>query len=373
MKLLMENYKAVNARLGLPENTQTFNPVHISGRKITVFSSDPLESDVAPMNIAVSSIAHLNALIGMPDDSDDSQIQYPPRLSELLGEKYQGTHLIRPFLHALTTEDREYLKMATEAYLMGNSGKVKEYEPLINAAGFPGKIAYFASSHDIELSGEVIVQGEDPVVWNFGRMVMKPHAALTVQAPLIVSASELVGASSAQSPNTITIHPPDLAYHALKGVDGMTGMEGTETGGNGAHGTAGSGGMKGLPQPPFNMDIHGSISGFLQIGARGGTGQNGGQGGAGGTGGNGRIQGNGGDGGKGGKSGDGGNCAPVRISCTSLNGKIENIRLKALPGIPGAGGKGGAGHLNGKDGDAGEAGKPGAEAHITVISAVLRS
>lgn len=385
----MESYKLINKRLSLSENTSTHQPSEVTERSITCFSSDPLESDIAPMIISTSSISHLNELIGMPDNCDDIHIEYPPSLSELMSSKYLEINDIRSFLHSLTSEDKKIIQIASLAYLMGDSQKVKEYEPIINATNFPGKVAYFSSPEELIISGEVIIKGEDPIIWNYGNITLKENGVIKVQAPMIISASSFD--CDNVDGNYIHIKVPDYQHKAANGIKGSKGADGviikqdfhhhSETefeekikqssilmgnGGKGGTGGDGKNGKKGLPQPPFIMTINGIISGNLLISASGGNGQDGGQGGDGGDGGIGSTQGDGGNGGIGGKSGDGGDGGVVRITYHLLLGKIDVTNKKSLSGNPGLGGIGGKGKVIGENGKQGKKGNSGSKSEIII-------
>jgi len=402
----IEKYKAINQKLNLPDDTKTHEPVKHPRGKRTVYSSDPIESDVPPKIIMVSSIEELNRMMGDTPKNDDHVI-YPPALNRGLSMRLAKAGSIDELKSILTPRDHASIKKAMIAYLIGNPKKVRKYVPLINRMNFPTKVAYFASPTDKVISGNVVVKGKAPVIWNYNTIKMKGKATLHIQAPLVIRANNFFSANDSGD-KIINIAPADYTSPASSGATGGTGVVGATgapgvckpnqsqkgtpmsciqppgnggSGGVGGIGSPGGLGLKGAAQSPFFLDITEAITGNLVIIAGGGDGQDGGTGGAGGTGGTGGIpgancppcppgkpgsQGAGGAGGAGGNGGDGGDGSQVIIYYKSLAGKVIIQRDHGVGGNPGMGGAGGSGITTGRSGNAGVSGASGSKSNIIV-------
>lgn len=137
-------------------------------KKNLVFSSDPLESDVPPIHVSVGSVAEFKLMVGVANEEDDSHIDYPGPMEQhhtkLLTDATSKADL-------LTKMDEKFalnMRKAANAYIMGDARKVMEYEGVINAIMFPGRIAVFTGGDmDIPAGETYTIQGTDPVIWNF--------------------------------------------------------------------------------------------------------------------------------------------------------------------------------------------------------------
>jgi len=417
----LEHFKAVNKRLGLPEDTethdgsqtpQTLGHLCKEGKDTIVYSSNPEKSDVPPMLIPVKSIAHLNELIGVPDHFDDKHIVYPPPLAGALSAKVNKASSPKDLIKSMTTNEHDNIRQAMEAYVMGNSEKVKDYEGLINRTALPKQVAYFASTDPLVIDKPVVVQGDDPVVWNYSSITMEDNGSLTAQAPMNITASELISegkdkiiTANAENYDGKNGNPSPNAPDGTDGNDGGSGQQGSsakcgtdssikgtpatcvtppgdgKTGGNGTDGSPGQPGLKGRTQSPFFLTIKEVITGNLIVQAGGGNGQNGGNGGKGGDGGPGGAAGNNcgpctkaaagqqgpaGKGGDAGAAGDGGDGSTVQIYYKQVDGDIQQKNVGGAPGNPGKEGSGGKGIGGGGNGGPGAQGKPGKLSVITI-------
>jgi hypothetical protein len=139
-----------------------------SKKKNLVFSSDPIGSDVPPLYVSVGSVAEFKSKIGVEDGEDDSHIEYPPRMEALHADLLKTATSKGDLLSKMDETMANNMRKAAHAYVMGDSRKVMEYEPLINKIMFPGKIAVFAGGElDIPAGQTYTIQGDDPVVWNY--------------------------------------------------------------------------------------------------------------------------------------------------------------------------------------------------------------
>ncbi|PPL03110.1 hypothetical protein [Parapedobacter indicus] len=183
----MGRFNAVNARLGLApaQSTHATNArvKDFVAKQHVVLSSNPAESDIPPYLIAVGSIAELNKLAGAPDDGDDTDVVYPPAASAHLTAKAEQPLTRAQLIGSLDDDTLADLKTAAAAYLKGNPAKVADYEPLINATLFPGKVAVFADSGDLNVpeNGSVTIKGADPVVLNYGSITVGQNGQIIVQ------------------------------------------------------------------------------------------------------------------------------------------------------------------------------------------------
>lgn len=396
-------YAAVNIRLGLAPDECTHGPIETyrNGETI-VFSSDPLESDVPPKIMAIASIAQMNKMVGIPDHIPDDHLYAPPPLGAALRSKLENANSSNEFWGALTDEDTENIKDAALVYVLGNSRRVAEYEPLINALMFPTKIACFCSTEDLIIKTPVVVKGNAPVCWCYNNIIIEPGGSLRAEVDMKIDCNNFkTAASGLEATDTgdylIDVSVPDYSGPATEGVDAGKGKEGdpgpdaveaqdmrtkgcpwvcvTEAqngkqGGKGGDGTVGSPGGRGANQGTFTLTVKEAITGKLIVSAGGGNGQDGGKGGNGGPGGPGGpggaagaqgkcmrkalqgTQGPGGQGAKGGKAGDGGDGNIVTVFYNILQGGVTPIYKGGKKGNPGRGGDVGPGNpAGGSDGN----------------------
>ncbi len=180
------NFEAMNTRLGLAPTQSTIataaNAKKSAPKQHIVLSSDPGESDVPPHIIAVGSIAELNKMVGAPDNGDDSHVQYPPAPPAQFTARAKQPISRAELIGGMDENSLNNLKMAATAYLKGNPTKVAAYEPMINAAMFPGKVAVFADAGNLNVpaNGSVTIQGNDPVVLNYGSITVGQNGQIVV-------------------------------------------------------------------------------------------------------------------------------------------------------------------------------------------------
>ncbi len=180
-----DNHALVNQRLGLAADahltlSKTIKSIQ-QQKKNLVFSSDPLESDVPPVHVSVGSIAEFKKMVGTPDGSDDSHINYPGAMADHHRELMSTVSSKQDLLGKMDEHLHDKMQKAAYAYVMGDSRKVQEYEPLINSLMFPGRIAVF-TGEDLDIpAGEVYtIKGEDPVVFNFEEITEGKDAEIMI-------------------------------------------------------------------------------------------------------------------------------------------------------------------------------------------------
>lgn len=184
-KAQQDNHASVNQRLGLPADAHLTLSKQIKSiqkqKKNLVFSSDPLESDVPPVHVSVGSIAEFKKMVGVPDDQDDSHVNYPSSLSDYHRQLITSVGSKAELLSRMDEDLHDKMRQAAYAYVMGNSSKVQEYEPLINSLMFPGRIAIFTGEDlDIPAGETYTVKGEDPVVMNFEEITEGKDAEIMI-------------------------------------------------------------------------------------------------------------------------------------------------------------------------------------------------
>ena len=415
------NYAAVNNRMGLSHDFSSHGPIESQAGVPLVFSADPLESHVPPKIISVASIAQMNDMLGVPDHFPDEHIEGPEPLEQRVQFHLSNVGSTNELWSKLTESDIKNVKTAARTYILGNSERVKEYEPLINALMFPAKIAYFACPDDYIIKGPVVVKksGSTPIYWCYNNIIIEPGGSITSEAEdfkidcnnfKTVSAAASEYGLEAGTDYKIDISVAGYTKAAPDGTDAGQGNQGPK-GDNavekqdmgtkgcpwtcvsqakdgkpgliGGNGTPGSPGGRGQDQGTFTMTVKQVITGQLIITVGGGNGQDAGRGGNGGPGGPGGFpgdvgvhaacttkanqgpQGPGGNGAKGGKGGDGGDGNVVTIFYTSIEGGVQPNYVGGLPGNPGKGGAVGPGiPAGGSDG----VGDPGGNGKIVKIS-----
>ncbi|OZG72735.1 hypothetical protein BTA51_14525 [Hahella sp. CCB-MM4] len=185
----------VNQRLGMGANETTFCQDHImsKGSGPVHMSSDPLASHIPPKIIPVASIADMNKLVGIPDTNDDSHVEYPEPARQEHLNLLKSANSTDEFHRSVTPEMHENIRKAATAYVLGNSSKVKDYEPLINARMFPGKVAAFVAD-DIVITADnpLIIKPGDPQVHNYGTITVKPGGYIQVSENATINCQQFI-------------------------------------------------------------------------------------------------------------------------------------------------------------------------------------
>jgi hypothetical protein len=173
----------VNKRLGMGPTETTFSQEDSkSSGGATHFSSDPLSSHIPPKIVPVASIAELNKLVGIADTNDDSHVEYPVSLPKAHLAVFNSAKSTEEFHSSVTHEMHANIHKAATAYVLGNSKKVHEYEPLINARMFPGKVAVFVAQNiTVTAESPLIIKPGDPQLHNYGIVTIKPGGYIRVE------------------------------------------------------------------------------------------------------------------------------------------------------------------------------------------------
>ncbi len=181
------NFASFNQRLGLApdelihDTTEQHAQLKAVNDGPVIISSNPGESHIPVKIVPVGSIAELNKMVGLPDNGDDSDVHYPDPLPEHQTSLLQTANSRAELFAGLDDSTFETVKKAATAFLMGNSARLADHEPMINAMMFPGQVA-LATGSDLNIpAGQTyVIQGNDPVVLNYGRITVGTGAQIKV-------------------------------------------------------------------------------------------------------------------------------------------------------------------------------------------------
>jgi hypothetical protein len=125
----------------------------------------------------------MRKMSGFPDEYEDSgqeEPDYPDPPSK--GEMNLADGYAANISSSLSDDLRDRIRRAAECYVMGNPEKVKDYESLINATLFPGRIAVFTGDIlDVPANTTHVIGGKEPVKLNFEKIIVGDNATISVQ------------------------------------------------------------------------------------------------------------------------------------------------------------------------------------------------
>lgn len=176
-------FARINALLGLGPDECTYSsdeqPENL------VLSSDASESSVPPHFIPVGSIAELRKIAGYEDIHPKTAVKseyeshYPAPLA--LAEKNLLNDQANAMKPNLSAELRTRVEQAAAAYVMLDPDRVREYEPLINATLFPGKVAAFVADNlNVPAGQTVTLKGPDGTIFNYGAVTVGKGGSIVV-------------------------------------------------------------------------------------------------------------------------------------------------------------------------------------------------
>ncbi|WP_131800264.1 hypothetical protein [Methylobacterium indicum] len=156
-------------------------------------------SDVPVIQHEIKDVAQMKALGGIPDEHytqhgiADHHVEYPPAIDHdpqhaLTAAKGDMCAL----LEHLGPERSGHVGSALRAYLLGNSSKVQDYEPLINTMHFPvtgGVVAL--DSITVTPGNPLKITGPGPVSMNVAVMTVEPGAQVIVETELTLNIGQL--------------------------------------------------------------------------------------------------------------------------------------------------------------------------------------
>jgi hypothetical protein len=164
--------------------------------------ADPDQSHLPPTLIEVKDIAELNARFGVPDahyqvrNLSDAFVDYPPppHPQALAAVAACGGDRCK-LLADMEPEHLEQTRQAMRVYLMGDSAKVQDHEPAINAAFFPLVGAAFGAERIVvDKDHPLIIDSTDHqqlVTLSYGSITIQPGGQIIVKTPANVTAGLL--------------------------------------------------------------------------------------------------------------------------------------------------------------------------------------
>lgn len=180
-----EAFAKINALLGLGPDECTYRIQEGAQPQKLILSSEPEHSNVPPYFVPIGSIAELRKVAGYEDIHpktgyrEADEIHYPESLSEshkaLLDSQPNG---MKPIV---SPELKRMIEKAAIAFVMLDPERVREYEPLINAVMFPGKVAAFvAEDLEVQTGQTVELTGNSGTVFNYGTVTVHPGGSIIV-------------------------------------------------------------------------------------------------------------------------------------------------------------------------------------------------
>jgi hypothetical protein len=181
-------FEANNALVGLGPAEFTAPPPQQRGSLAPpsrrLMSHDPEESNFTPHLVEVGSIADLRRIAGFPEEHVGAAAEphYPDPPSEQELQLVSGNNLTSQKFQTDDEDLQQRIMQAANAYVMGDPSKVKEYEPLINAAMFPGQVAAFAGDTlEIPANTVHVIGGDNPVYLNYGQIIVGEGATISIE------------------------------------------------------------------------------------------------------------------------------------------------------------------------------------------------
>ncbi len=136
----------------------------------------------------VKDIAEMKRLGGVPDhhytkeNHGDGHIDYPspPPQSALAAAKQHAGDVCR-LQDALDAETLANVDRAARTYLTGNSAKVKDWEPIINALAYPLEGSVLNAGDVVVTPGNpLVINGPGPVAFNANSITVYPGGQILV-------------------------------------------------------------------------------------------------------------------------------------------------------------------------------------------------
>ncbi|HLO76845.1 MAG TPA: hypothetical protein VK196_10375 [Magnetospirillum sp.] len=148
----------------------------------------------------VNSVAEMKVLGGIPDfhftedGLSDNYVDYPPppppRAQAALAETSDD---ICALSLSLGAEVCNLISKATTAFLLGNSAKVAEWEPIINAMSFPLKGTVINADTIVVQPGEpLVISGPGPVQVNANTIQVLPGGQIIVQTEVTFNVNNFI-------------------------------------------------------------------------------------------------------------------------------------------------------------------------------------
>ncbi|RCW84099.1 hypothetical protein [Paracoccus lutimaris] len=133
-----------------------------------VLSADPSISAIEPTIVPYNSLAELKAMIGRADSDytdgpfSDRLLDYPAPLDRDRVHALMATRNECDFDYQVTRDELHALYRAAQAYIMGNSQKLKTHEPILNKRFGTGSVAVLAVEALVVKAGHPVIFAPDP-------------------------------------------------------------------------------------------------------------------------------------------------------------------------------------------------------------------
>jgi hypothetical protein len=174
--------------------------------KTASISSNVKKSALTPHYRIVNSIAELMKYGGVPDEHfkkaklSDAHVSYPEakwdeKRNRLISKATDGNQLA----FMLTPDERDTLKQAMTAYMLGDSSKVKSYEEMINAVHFPMTATVFAAQN-ITIAANTTLTINPPGDWSpsdpyqliIGILTIETGGQLQIMVPCNLEVQQII-------------------------------------------------------------------------------------------------------------------------------------------------------------------------------------
>jgi hypothetical protein len=204
----LEKFKAIQTRFGLSD-TQLTHAATLStadhGGDL-VFSPSEALSSVPPMHVPYKSMAELKAMIGRPDTDfthgpmSDRLYHVPAPLQDQRVGLLAATKDEADFDHHVAPNEAKALFAAAQAYVYGNSQKVKHFEGLLDKRFAPSTLAVFSGTDLVVKSGEKLTIKADPedpqkvVALNYQAITVEQGGQIVVEANVHVTTQTFTAA-----------------------------------------------------------------------------------------------------------------------------------------------------------------------------------
>ena len=186
-------FAETNSRFGLGPNEYTaeLTPAELAELPLTRIMSSTGETHFPPHIISIGSVEEMRKIVGFTDEyippKEGSQPDYPvsPMQEEIDEILITIGHQKKP---QISEDLMELIKTATMAYVTGDPSLVKAFVPLINATQFPGRAAVFTGEKlEIPKGATHIITGDDPVVLNYGHIIVAQGATMKVKTGVFIN------------------------------------------------------------------------------------------------------------------------------------------------------------------------------------------
>jgi hypothetical protein len=185
---------------------KSYGPASHTGAMI--ISPDPTQDNLGTKLITIDSVQHLKQLAGIDDShfkahpSADRAIHYPAapvtNFAQAITRARSDNCALETLIHP---DDTKNIGHAMLAYVNGDSSKVSNYEPVLNAMRFPAQ-GMLTVAQDVTVTPQnPLIIGhnsnitQDPVLGAlcvFGTITIEPGGQIIVQVPVTIKAAKII-------------------------------------------------------------------------------------------------------------------------------------------------------------------------------------